>query len=412
MSLQKSSIRRLQLSNFKLNALLDVTQAINANLSTSLLLERYENIIRNELNIGKVLILAFNQRGWDSILESGVALDDSNITKIVEEKLRQYTEITNITTVHESGFPQFDIVIPVYHKDEAMAYVLIGDIEEDREGISPTIKHLRFIQTITNIIIVAIENKRLYRESLQQAAFKKEMELASKMQSMLIPSSESLPNNNHIEVAAFYNPHQEVGGDYYDFIKLSDDEYGFCIADVSGKGISAAILMSNFQATTRALFSRSEDLPALIHRLNATIVENAKGEKFITLFIARYNASKRELTYINAGHNPSVLQSSERNTIEYLEKGCIGIGMFDDIPNVQVGTVSICPGDKLICYTDGLVEAENEEQAEFGTIPIEACLSEGTHIDGVLAELIIKLRQFIGTQPLFDDVSLLGIKFL
>lgn len=407
-----SSIRRLQLSNFKLNALLDITQAINANLSTPLLLERYENIIRNELNIGKVLIFTYNQQKWDTLLESGYELgDEYNVNEAVENHLSHYTEITNITILKESIFPQFDIVIPVFHKDEPMAYVLIGDIEEDREGISPTIKHLRFIQTITNIIIVAIENKRLYRESIQQAAFKKEMELASKMQSMLIPTSDSLQNNKHIEVASFYNPHQEVGGDYYDFIRLSDVEYGFCIADVSGKGISAALLMSNFQATIRALFSNSEELSSLVQKLNATTMANAKGEKFITLFIAKYNANTHELQYVNAGHNPPVLHTA-KDGIKYLETGCIGIGMFDEIPRIQVGTVLLDSGDKLICYTDGLVEAENDVQVEFGTIPIEAALSEVTTIDNVLADLISKLRHFIGKQPLFDDVSLLGIRFI
>ena len=115
---------------------------------------------------------------------------------------------------------------------------------------------MRFIQTISNILIVAIENIRLYNENLRQVAIKRELELASKMQTMLIPEDENLPSNKHIRFKAFYHPHFEVGGDYYDVISLSEDQVGFCIADVSGKGISAAILMSNFQANLRALFTR------------------------------------------------------------------------------------------------------------------------------------------------------------
>ncbi|MBU0765936.1 MAG: serine/threonine protein phosphatase, partial [Bacteroidetes bacterium] len=101
--------------------------------------------------------------------------------------LAMFTEITNLTTSGHTLLSFFDVVIPVFHKDKALAYVLIGDIEEERDGISPTIKHLHFIQTLTNIIIVAIENKRLYRETIRQESIRKELELASNMQSMLIP---------------------------------------------------------------------------------------------------------------------------------------------------------------------------------------------------------------------------------
>ncbi len=117
------------------------------------------------------------------------------------------------------------------------------------------LKHLNFIQTISNIIIVAIENIRLHNESLRQEALKKELELASRMQKMLIPDNSHMPRSPEIIVNGFYYPHYEVGGDYYDCLKLSETKTGFCIANVSGKGMSAAILMSNFQASLRALFN-------------------------------------------------------------------------------------------------------------------------------------------------------------
>jgi len=169
--------------------------------------------------------------------------------------------------------------------------------------VSPVIKHLHFVQTLSNIIVVAIENIRLFNESLRQEALKKELELASKMQSMLIPRKETLPRNEKLHLTAFYHPHFDVGGDYYDCIILNKDEVGFCIADVSGKGISAALLMSNFQANLRALFTHEISLPALVERLNERVISSANGEKFITLFIAKFNYRTNDLVYINAGHN-------------------------------------------------------------------------------------------------------------
>lgn len=411
MGSSKASIKRLQLSQFKLNSLLEITQAINENLSTLELVAKYEKILTDDLNIGKVIIYSHDGQKWKSILEAGVENLDIDPNIIVPEDLANYQAITNITTIDYGYLKPFDIIIPVYHKDTAVSYVLIGDIDEDREGISPTIKHLHFIQTITNIIVVAIENKRLYNESLKQEAFKKELELASKMQSMLIPNSSSLPQNGKINTAAYYSPHSEVGGDYYDFIKLSETEYGFCIADVSGKGISAAILMSNFQANLRALFTRKSNLKEIVLKLNDIVMANANGEKFITFFIGKYDTVTSKLSYINAGHNPPLLNSPKKNDIFYLTEGCIGLGMFEEIPHIKEGSIEICHGDKLICYTDGLVEAENPNQEEFGTIPLEGCISSHDNILATINTLIEQLHNFTQDETLGDDITILGIDF-
>lgn len=409
MSSSKASIRRLQLSNFKLNTLLEITQSINENVSTSQLLLQYEKILCGDLNIGKVLIFSYNRTTWDCILDSGINTAYLDVDSIVKEKLIQFYEISYITVEDTGLFKMFDIVIPVYHQEQPVAFVLIGDLDEEREGISPTIKHLKFIQTITNIVVVAIENQRFHKESLKQEALKKELELASKMQSMLIPAASNLPKNDKLNVTSYYCPHSEVGGDYYDFIQLNKHEYGFCIADVSGKGISAAILMSNFQANLRALFSQDADIKEIIIKLNSIVMENAGGEKFITFFIGKYHTKSRKLTYINAGHNPPLLHCNEEKSIKYLTKGCVGLGMFDDIPVIASGEIILHPNDKLLCYTDGIVEAENENHLEFGTIPMEACLSGEESIEQNVDQLILKLEEFsINLQS--DDISILGIE--
>src|SRR5690554_4335154 len=362
---QNASLRKLNLSNFKLNSLLDLTQAINVNLSTAGLLEKYENILCHELNIGKILVFIENDV-WETVLRVGIPESYENILyKDIESEMLKYEEITGISFQMEYPFDIFDVIIPVFHKDEPVAYVLIGDIDEEQQGISPIIKHLKFIQTITNIIVVAIENIRLYQESLEKEVLRKELEVASKMQSMLIPSTDSLPKNPYLNVATYYKPHSQVGGDYYDFMALNDQEYGFCIADVSGKGVSAAILMSNFQANLRALFKSKLSLINMVKELNELVNASAHGEKFITFFIAKYNIKNKSIQYINAGHNPPLLLHKEKQSIVYLTNGCVGLGMFEEIPTIRVGTVHVNSGDKLVCYTDGLIEAENDALTEF-----------------------------------------------
>jgi sigma-B regulation protein RsbU (phosphoserine phosphatase) len=293
-----------------------------------------------------------------------------------------------------------------------VAYVLIGDIEEEQDGVSPAIKHLNFIQTLTNIIITAIENNRMFKDSLKQAAIKKEMELARKMQAMLIPQNDSFPKNDHLKISAFYHPHFDVGGDYYDVISLDQNEIGFCIADVSGKGISAALLMSNFQATFRALFTKDIPLKFLIERLNDRVLYNAKGEKFITFFIGRFNSKSQEFEYINAGHNPPLIYYHNTQKLDFLRSGCVGLGMLDDIPYVVKGYLQITEPVKILLYTDGLVELLEGENVSIGTKFLEESICNNDPIEKNITD-IIELKSIKGDNPvIFDDITMLGLEIL
>ncbi len=394
---------------FKLNALLDITLAINENVSISELIRRFEKLLTDDLSIGKVMVIKLGEK-WECLLNSGFSQNFFKNLSITTD-LHTFNEISFVTS-EPDRFPEpVDIVIPVTDKDEPIAYVLIGDIEEEGEGMSPIIKHLRYIQTLSNIIVVAIENKRLFKESLRQEALKREMELASRMQNMLIPKDEQLPSNGNIKMFAFYHPHFDVGGDYYDVIELNENEIGFCIADVSGKGISAAILMSNFQANLQALFTEEISLENLLVKLNRRVMNSAKGEKFITLFIAKYNYSTRVLYYVNAGHNPPILfKTKSRETLQ-LKNGAVGMGMLDELPFVQVQSISMDEHSKLLCYTDGLVEVLNEAGVEFGTEKLEIELQNNASIERNVHSIIKKQGILEGSAAIFDDISILSAEF-
>jgi len=404
-----SSDRRLKLSTFKLNSLLSITQAINENLSVEDMLQRYENILTHELEIDKILFYK-HEEDWKCVLQKNIKPEIYEQIDIKEDLL-SVDEITFVSASPKPYLRVFDLIIPVIQNNKAMAYVLIGDVDEETTGVSPSIKHLNFVQTLSIIIIVAIENIRLFKENMLQEALRKELELASKMQAFLIPDNKSLPRNNKLYVESFYHPHYEVGGDYYDFLVLNKHEVGFCIADVSGKGMSAALLMSNFQANLRALYTSRMPLSGIITVLNKRIIDNAKGEKFITLFIAKYNYQTRELHYINAGHNPPILYNTEKEQVENLTEGCIGVGMLDYIPTIKTGMVQLDGEHKLLCYTDGLVELMNESQVEVDTQDIEECMSNNDRIDKNIQDIIERQNIDKGNPAIFDDISLIGIEF-
>ena len=393
---------RLKINKFKLDALLDITLSINANLPVDELLAKYESILRDNLSIGKILIYK-RSNTWECILNGGFSKKLESVD--VEKNLLKITEIS--FDADKMGFEGVDIIVPVFNNNVPIAYVFIGDIEEEGEGMSPVIKHLNFIQTFSSIIIVAIENMRLFKESLRQEALKKELELAARMQKMLIPDNNSMPKNPRLIVHGFYFPHYEVGGDYYDCLRLSDTKTGFCIADVSGKGISAAILMSNFQASFRALFTHDIALETLINKLNSIVVTNAAGEKFITFFVARYDTATGILEYVNAAHNPPVVYNTVTGEVLHLHASCVGIGMLDEIPNIKKSELNISNTSKIVCYTDGLSELKGDDGKDIGTKVIIRHISNTSPVEGNIREMIKELGLPDNNPYTFDDVSII-----
>ena len=400
---KKIPANRLKVSRFKLDSLLDITLSINANLPTEELLSKYEDILRHSLGIGKILIFKRSDT-WECLLNGGFPVDYEKID--IESRLLNICEIEYVSP--DLGFEGVDIIIPVFNNNVHLAFIFIGDIDEEGEGMSPVLKHLNFIQTISSIIIVAIENIRLFKESLRQEAIRKELELAARMQKLLIPDNIHMPQNPKVIVNGFYYPHYEVGGDYYDCIKLSGSKTGICVVDVSGKGISAAMLMSNFQASLRALFTYDVQLETLIRKLNSIVSVNAAGEKFITFFVARYDHESGLLEYINAAHNPPVLFNTISGTVIHLKASCVGLGMLDEIPAFTKSEIVLKENSKLVCYTDGLSELKGEDGREIGTEIIIRHISNKLPVETNIRLMIKKLGLPDDNPYTFDDVSIIA----
>lgn len=406
----KTKKRRVRLYKDRLNLILDLTQTINEDHSIDDLLSEFEILLREELDVGKTIVFTLSDGSWKNILSSGVT--QSEVEKIqVEKDLLCYQQIENITLSPPENLEGFDAIIPLHHRFKTIGYVLIGDIEEERQGISPTIKHLKFIQIVSNLIIVFIENKRMQQAYLEQEAFRREMELASKIQNQLIPGPDDLPKHKKISIHTVYLPHLSVGGDYYDFIQLGRNTIGFCVADVSGKGIAAAMLMSNFQAILRSSFTKRVRLKKLINQLNQRVNDSANSEKFITMFIGKYNFVTGQLTYVNAGHLPPFLYNPIKGNLLSLDKGCIGLGMLDLIPVVEVGRIKVEKNSKLLAFTDGLVELERDNEVTNDLNPLKRVISNKESIENNIQELRDFIAKNYDRRSIFDDISLVGIEF-
>lgn len=398
---------QLELKDFKLNSLLEITKAINSNQGVEHITRIYEFILKEQLGFSK-LVLFNMQEEWNCLLKLGFKGKVKEID--VKRDLLRFKEITFIESSASSILKEFDVVIPVFHKERPLAYLLLKSLNPVDRLQEDALNNISFIQTLTNIMVVAIENKRMAKEGIIQERIKKELEVAREMQKLFFPSD--LPSNKRMDISAKYIPRHEVGGDYYDFIPLGDDEYIICIGDVSGKGIGAAMLMANFQATIRTLFNYQRfELDFLISELNTKVMKSAKGEKFITFFIAHYNANTRKLKYINAGHNHPFLTNGRK--LQMLEKGSIGLGMLDELPFIDVGEVVLAPNTTLFLYTDGVVELENEIEEYFGLDRLVKLVHSfyPLKMEDMNNLIFSKLDEWRGKLSLVDDTAVFGCRF-
>ncbi len=405
--LVKDLENQIELKDFKLNSLLEITTAINANLGMDQLIRIYEFILKEQLGF-KRFVLFNRQDEWNCLLKIGIKGKVKEID--VQRDLFRFKEITVIESSHSKILTEFDVIVPVFHKDKPLAYLLFSDIIKDQTSPSESLENMSFVQTLTNIIVVAIENQRMARLSIIQERIKKELEVASEMQKLLFPSD--LPSNRKMDISAKYTPRHEVGGDYYDFIPLGDDEYMICIADVSGKGIGAAMLMANFQATIRTLFNYQRfEMEFLLEELNKKVMRSAKGEKFITFFIAHYNATSRELKYVNAGHNHPFITNGKK--VEMLSEGCIGLGMLDELPFINVGKKILKPNTTIVLYTDGVVELENEKEEFFGSEKLVKLVHSyyPLKMEDMNNLIFSKLDEWRGDLSLVDDTAIFSCRF-
>jgi sigma-B regulation protein RsbU (phosphoserine phosphatase) len=400
---------QLYQKEFKLNSLLEITTAINANLSVDRLTEIYSFILKEQLGFTRfILFTRQDEDKWELLIKNGVRGKLLNIDVNIE--LSRFREITFIASSASDVLKSFDVVIPVFHKEMPLAYLLLKVNTPVDFYQEDTHNNLGFIQTLTNIIVVAIENKIMAKQRVIQERIKKELEVASEMQKLLFPSD--LPSNKQMDISAKYIPRHEVGGDYYDFIPLGNNEFIMCIGDVSGKGIGAAMLMANFQATLRTLFIYQKyDLDFLVRELNEKVMKSAKGEKFITFFIAHFNAETRLLKYVNAGHNHPILTTGKEVTM--LKEGSIGLGMLDELPFINIGEVVLKPNTTLVSYTDGVVELENKEGVYYGLERLIKTVHSfyPLSMDDMNNLIFSKLDEWRGELPLVDDTAVFACRF-
>ena len=251
----------------------------------------------------------------------------------------------------------------------------------------------------------------LLLETSDRVVMKRDLEIARDIQSWLLPSK--TPQISGLQIAFATRPANTVAGDYYDVFPRPglDGHYFLVVADVAGKSIPAALLMATLQASLRTLSATSSTLVELAQGLNRYVCTNSQGGlRFTTAFLAEFDASSHTLTYINAGHNNPVLRRAS-GEIERLSNGGLPLGIQEEA-TYDSGSVILNTGDWLLIFTDGLVEATNQSEEEYGEERMLQVLNGGIASipDQLLRQMMANLDAFVGVTPQHDDVTCLLIK--
>jgi len=389
----------------QLDILLQLTQAINSNIKKNKLYQMFAGFLKNDIGINQMALFYSENNLWECIKQFG--LNSIFPSGISYNLLEEYDSPTLLNEKNQNSLTkEFDAIVPVFHKDSPIAYLLLADFR-DKEIAK---EKLEFIITITNIVISAIENKRLFKRQIEEDRLRREMALGTEMQLMLVP--QVLPTIGNHQFASIYKPHSSIGGDYFDYIPFNHDKFAFCIADISGKGVAAALLMANFQGYLHSLIHKQPILQDLIIELNEAVIRTTKGERFITCFIAEYDRNTKMLRYINAGHTPPVMVMEDK--IYRLNKGSTILGIFPNLPSIEIGEMQLDHDCLILSFTDGLSDISNSN----GDFMTDDIIEQFTWANANLSakdfnkSLLEQVNLFIGDLPYPDDFTVLTCRIL
>ncbi|MBN1762812.1 MAG: SpoIIE family protein phosphatase [Methanomicrobia archaeon] len=251
------------------------------------------------------------------------------------------------------------------------------------------------------------EERDRYQAELERK--RQELKIAHEIQQSFLP--DAIPLLRGFELAALNLPAKEVGGDFYDFIPISKDKMGLTIADVSGKGVPAALFMALSRTLVRANARNNPSVAEVIRDANSMITADSKSGMFVTLFYAILDLKKRTLTYVNAGHNPPVLFEEKSGDLIMLRARGIALGAMDEI-ELEERTLELASGDAVVFYTDGVTEAVDAHEQQFGEERLVRLIRESHGLSA--QELVERIKEtvlaFCGDTPQYDDITLMVLK--
>lgn len=302
------------------------------------------------------------------------------------------------------------LAFPIHVKGENIGTLAL--LKELAEGFNKEMT--KIVSTFANQAGISIENFRLMEEALQNERYKEELKIAKNVQKSLLPAV--LEKDNDFDIAAFSESADEVGGDYYDTMRTSDHQVSLIIADVSGKGTTAAFHMSQMKGIFHSLSQECIEPDTFMIKANQALIHCLERGSFISASFFIVNTDTKKVHYARAGHCPVLYYHADSGKVEYFKDKGIALGMVRNKSYanfIQANEFSYRPGDIMVLYTDGITEAKNERGEEFGYDRLAAVLPEACHLSAkeLQEKLINRLYEFSGTRNINDDYTTMIVKF-
>jgi len=380
----------------------DLANKVRTMVETGPLLETVANRISESLHVPRVAVL----------LNGGGAFE---VAYAVGYSAPPHVRIpANGTAIEKAAQEQLEaeLVLPLSLNQKVLGILSLGPKRSEEPYSKADIRLLGSVATQTGL---ALENSRLTAEVAAEIAqrelMNREIEIAREVQERLFP--QELPEVTGLDFAGTCRPAFGVGGDYYDFLLLPDGRLGIAIGDVSGKGIPAALLMASLRASLRGqTIQGADDLALLMSNVNKLVYESSSSNRYATFFYAQYEPSTRNLTYVNGGHNPPLVFRGSHDVLR-LEAGGPVVGLLPMFAYEQA-MITLQPGDVFVAFTDGISEAMNPADEEWGEERLVACVRtlQKETAPEMIAELIASADQFAAGAKQHDDMTIIVARVL
>jgi sigma-B regulation protein RsbU (phosphoserine phosphatase) len=412
----RTTNRQLDAKIHQLNTLFDIAQEFNATFDRAHLIKLLTFTLLGQMLINKYLfMMRWTGGGGDSggalktVASHGVP--DCTFTEALLETL---DALPGATLLGE-GMPAalapmaacgLTFLLPIRHQGETSAMLGLGP---KMTGAAYSDDDMEMLSALGNLAYASIQNTFLFEEQIEKERIEEELRLARDIQIGLLP--QEIPNVPGLDIAAVAFPSRHVGGDYYDLVVQSNHSLLVAVADVTGKGLPASLLMANLQACLHTMVPMELTLEEVVGHMNRVIVQNTGFDKFITAFLAVYHPADGSLDFVNAGHNPPMLLRTS-GEIELLEKGGLLLGVMKGIP-YERGQVTLSRGDVLALFTDGVTEAMGPDGEEYGEERLIAVMKprQNCSAEEILEAVRSDIIAFTGSATLLsDDLTMIVFK--
>lgn len=403
--------RKLDRKVYELNTLFDLSKDFNMMVDRDEISQVFKFAMLGQLLIRKFFFLLEKNNEKELVANSGIrdTFSQDEIEKLFaleEDVLRVDDDLASEIPILKRN--EIKALVGLRFQNEKLGLVGVGP-RANKEEYSDS--DLNFLSSLGNLALLSIQKSLLLEERIEKERIEEELNIATTIQQGLLPSP--LPDIYNLDLAGTNISSHQVGGDYYDIIETPEHNYLFAIADVTGKGVPASLLMANLQAMLHALSPVDITLSDATGRINDIIYKNTPADKFITFFWAKYIPSERSFAFVNAGHNPPLLLRKGKTEMELLDEGGLLLGAMSTMMPYQQEIVTLQPDDLVVLFTDGVTEAMNENEEEYGDDRLQQVILENRdqNSEQIMQAVINDLKEHTSEmETQFDDITMLVIK--